>query len=210
MEAIRTSARAGPGRPTRAVSAARREQLLCVGSRIICEQGYHGTSIRDIVVAVGVPKGSFYNYFASKEDFVVEALEFHMGQRFEEFSTSLVSGAASPVTRIIDSFRNNPDRIATDESTPLSFMAKVATEVGTSISMISQTARSLFDRFRDVLVECIIEAQTAGEIDGDKDATTLATFILFSWYGAILCCQDRETSPLREPFYEVLERDILV
>ena len=33
------------------------------------EQGYHGTGIQEVVDKVGIPKGSFYNYFKSKEDF---------------------------------------------------------------------------------------------------------------------------------------------
>jgi TetR/AcrR family transcriptional repressor of nem operon len=210
MEAIKTSNSPGPGRPARGASAARREHILNVGARIICEKGYHGTSIRDIVDAVGIPKGSFYNYFASKEEFVVEALEFHMGQRYREFTNALNDQSRSPVECIKRSFQDNPDSIATDEFTPMSLLTKLSTEVGSSIAIIDQTTRELFSRFRDSVAACISRAQEAGEIDADKDPVSLATFILFSWHGAMLYSRDQKDQQHPEPFYEVLERYLLV
>ena len=44
-----------------------RQDLLDTGSRMLTEFGYHGTGIKQVLDAVGVPKGSFYNFFPSKE-----------------------------------------------------------------------------------------------------------------------------------------------
>jgi len=41
------------------------------------EQGYHGTGLQELVTKVGVPKGSFYNYFPSKEDFSAEVVRLY-------------------------------------------------------------------------------------------------------------------------------------
>ena len=46
-----------------------RESLLNEGVALFMGQGYHGTGLQEILDAVNVPKGSFYNYFDSKEDF---------------------------------------------------------------------------------------------------------------------------------------------
>jgi len=43
--------------------------LVDAGTRLILEQGYHQTGIQDVLQAAGVPKGSFYYYFPSKEAF---------------------------------------------------------------------------------------------------------------------------------------------
>ncbi len=43
---------------------------------------YNATSVNDIVKAADVPKGSFYFYFKSKEDFVVKALEKYFARQF--------------------------------------------------------------------------------------------------------------------------------
>ena len=52
----------------------RREQLMAEAARQFAERGYHLTSVADIVDGVGVGKGVFYWYFASKEELFVEIL----------------------------------------------------------------------------------------------------------------------------------------
>ena len=47
----------------------KRDELIRVGSEIIVQQGFNAASLNDILSAAGVPKGSFYYYFSSKEDF---------------------------------------------------------------------------------------------------------------------------------------------
>lgn len=43
-------------------------------SRLFAERGYHPTSVADVVESLGVGKGVFYWYFASKEDFFRDIL----------------------------------------------------------------------------------------------------------------------------------------
>src|SRR5499427_6717908 len=51
-----------------------REQLLDTGLRVLHERGFNATSVQDITEAAGVPKGSFYNHFESKEDLGAEVV----------------------------------------------------------------------------------------------------------------------------------------
>ncbi|OUS39938.1 TetR family transcriptional regulator, partial [Oleispira antarctica] len=44
-----------------------REALIEAGIEQLSRHGYHGTGIKQILDEVSVPKGSFYNFFASKE-----------------------------------------------------------------------------------------------------------------------------------------------
>lgn len=50
-------------------------RLLEAGHRLIWRNGYHATGIQEITDAAGVPKGSFYNHFPSKEDFAATLIE---------------------------------------------------------------------------------------------------------------------------------------
>src|SRR5690349_15563801 len=54
--------------------------LLDAALRIVIEQGYNHTGIQEIVDAVGIPKGSFYNYFDSKETFGSELVWHYANQ----------------------------------------------------------------------------------------------------------------------------------
>jgi len=53
----------------------RRDELVRVAIEKFSEQGYHPTSVAEIVDQLGVGKGVFYWYFASKEDLLQEILK---------------------------------------------------------------------------------------------------------------------------------------
>ena len=46
-----------------------RELILAAGNSLIIQKSYHGCGLKEILATAGVPKGSFYHYFKSKEDF---------------------------------------------------------------------------------------------------------------------------------------------
>ncbi|HEY7438839.1 MAG TPA: TetR/AcrR family transcriptional regulator [Acidimicrobiia bacterium] len=52
----------------------RRTQIMREAGRLFSEQGYHPTSVADIVAALGVGKGVFYWYFPSKDELLIEIL----------------------------------------------------------------------------------------------------------------------------------------
>src|ERR1700761_5312508 len=54
-----------------------RERLLEAGVQTFSKSGFNGCSVQDITEAAGVPKGSFYNHFESKEALGAAALEHY-------------------------------------------------------------------------------------------------------------------------------------
>ena len=62
----------GEARPS--AKAPTRATLVDAGLQIMLEKGYHHTGIQDVLQAAGVPKGSFYYYFPSKEAFALEVI----------------------------------------------------------------------------------------------------------------------------------------
>ena len=52
----------------------RRTQLMDYAARRFAENGYHPTSVAEIVQGMGVGKGVFYWYFSSKEELLSEIL----------------------------------------------------------------------------------------------------------------------------------------
>ena len=53
----------------------KKDRILDAGIKVMYLNGYNGTGVKDIVNAAGIPKGSFYNYFDSKEAFALAALD---------------------------------------------------------------------------------------------------------------------------------------
>ena len=77
----------------------RRAQLMTEAARRFAENGYHPTSVADVVDAVGVGKGVFYWYFSSKEELFVEILrdaQFSLRRRQQ----ALIGAEPDPVMRL--------------------------------------------------------------------------------------------------------------
>src|ERR1700743_1038049 len=68
-----SAANARPDTPARTPST--RENLIAVGLELMRKHGYGATGVQEILNAAGVPKGSFYHHFGSKEEFTTAVLE---------------------------------------------------------------------------------------------------------------------------------------
>src|SRR5580658_8733697 len=44
-----------------------KEKLIQAGLKTLLEKGFNGVGVQEITATAGVPKGSFYNHFESKE-----------------------------------------------------------------------------------------------------------------------------------------------
>ena len=84
----------------------KKDHILWAGLEVMKIQGYNGTSVKDIVDAAGVPKGSFYNYFDSKENFAVEALEAAASANFQQMRAQLHDVTVAPMERLKNLFEN--------------------------------------------------------------------------------------------------------
>ncbi len=69
------------------------------GARLFAERGYHPTSVADIVAALGVGKGVFYWYFASKDELLTELLKAS-NHDLRKRQQQAIGDEADPVRRI--------------------------------------------------------------------------------------------------------------
>jgi len=53
-----------------------REEIIRKGAELIHAQGFNATGLKQILQVAGIPKGSFYFYFKSKEDFGLAIIDY--------------------------------------------------------------------------------------------------------------------------------------
>ena len=78
----------------------RRSQLMEFAARRFAENGYHPTSVAEIVQGMGVGKGVFYWYFSSKEELLIEILreaQYSLRRRQQQ----AIEEEHDPVDRIV-------------------------------------------------------------------------------------------------------------
>src|SRR5215213_1531691 len=77
----------------------RRRQLLDYATVRFAENGYHPTSVAEIVTGLGVGKGVFYWYFSSKEELFLELLR-EAQQDLRRRQQQAIADEPDPVRRI--------------------------------------------------------------------------------------------------------------
>ncbi len=165
----------------------KRAAIIDAGAALMLRKGYHGTGLQEIVNASGVPKGSFYNYFKSKEDFALAAMEISSRDHIAEFETALMTGSPSPRQRIIDSYAAMAAVFEASHSyTTGCFVGNLCQELAETNATIAEKAEYLFRNYTAPLARCICSAQNAGEVNRGADPDRLAEAIFNSWEGAIL------------------------
>ena len=77
-----------------------RERLLEAGVEIFHRCGFNGCGVQEITEAAGVPKGSFYNHFASKEALGAAVLDRYWQQRAGAVVHMLEDNEVRPCERL--------------------------------------------------------------------------------------------------------------
>ena len=184
----------------------KRSHILAEGIALMLRQGYHGTGIQEIVATAGVPKGSFYNYFKSKEDFLLTAMEVASRDHLAGFEAVLTDGSPSPRQRIIDYYSSAAAAYeASRDYTTGCFVGNVCQELADTNAAVSEKAEYLFRNYTASLARCIRKSQDAGEVSRHVDPDRLAEAIFNSWEGAILRMKSSRSIQPLNVFVDMLE-----
>jgi TetR/AcrR family transcriptional repressor of nem operon len=188
------------GRPAKAVGDYRetRETLCRAGVAALTEKGFSATGIDEILKSVGVPKGSFYHFFASKEAYGSELITLYARYFVRKLDRFLLDESLTPLKRI-EAFCEEAER----------GMQRFDFRRGCLVGNLGQEMGALPESFRaqltDVLLDwqarferCLDEAKAAGEISRDADCARWAAFFWIGWEGAVLRAKlERNGEPLR-------------
>jgi TetR/AcrR family transcriptional repressor of nem operon len=172
--------------------------LLEAGRQIFLERGYNNSGIEAILQAAGVPKGSFYYYFESKEDFGLQVLDHFAecaGRNFDQFFGDRTVGPMERLRRFFEACRG---RLESQECRNGCLVGNLSQEMADQSEAFRARLEEIFKGWSGRIAECLSEARDAGEIAPDLDVHELAEFWLNSWQGAILRAKiTRSTAPLR-------------
>jgi len=175
-----------------------RQAIIEAGGDLVHRQGFHHTGLKEILDAAGVPKGSFYFYFTSKEDFGL-ALIANCARNFAELADQhLDAPVGTPLARLAGFFALMHERLEArgfERGCPLGNLAQEISDLSPAMRQaVSQALRSMAGRMARVLAQ----ARDAGEIPADLDPERTASFMLEAWEGALLRMKaEKSGEPLR-------------
>jgi TetR/AcrR family transcriptional repressor of nem operon len=163
-----------------------RQHILDAGIGVLSTKGYNGTGIKEIVDAAGVPKGSFYNHFASKEAFVVEAIEKEAKESIDWIDNILSDPSLTPKNRLLSFFDQSHQYQKEQNFQGGCFIGNLCLEMSDENEAIRKATTSVMCKIIGLIGDCLTQAQEQGELAADKDAKGLAEFIHCAWEGAIM------------------------
>ncbi|KAF1054044.1 MAG: HTH-type transcriptional repressor NemR [Stenotrophomonas maltophilia] len=190
----------------------KRELILAKGSQAMTRCGYHGTGVQEIVQAAGIPKGSFYHYFASKEDFALQALDYLYAPRLRRYAEALGNPALNPRARILGYYRDLLAHFSQKQSLEYHcFIGSLSFEMAELSPGITAQVDAILRESIDILHGTLRQAQALGELSADEDCANLAEFIGNAWQGVLARLKVAGSGPARalqpmEAFIARLER----
>jgi TetR/AcrR family transcriptional regulator, transcriptional repressor for nem operon len=174
-----------------------RERILEAGLKVMFQQGYIGSGVRDIVAAANAPQGSFTNHFRSKEMFAAEVLEHYFRIVIGLVAEALEDKSLTPRERLRRYLDIITRRLSADDFMRGCLIGDFSLEAAPYSEMLRKRLAAIFVEWRAPFAACIAEAQAAGDIASTFPADELAEFLLASWEGAILRMKvERDAAPL--------------
>ncbi len=186
-----------------------RNALVWCGTELLTERGFQITGIDEVLKRVGVPKGSFYHYFKSKDHFghaVIDNYEAYYAKKMDRIFGDTTQ---SPLQRLVNFTVNAKNG-----------MVKFDFKRGCLIGNLGQELAALDTQFRErlegVLVswekrvaDCLREAIDLGELAPGQDPQALSRFFWVGWEGAILRSKLMRSLEPIEQFTSIFFRSVL-
>ncbi|XLS30283.1 TetR/AcrR family transcriptional regulator [Flavobacteriaceae bacterium M23B6Z8] len=162
-----------------------KEEILDIGYDVIRRNGYHNVGINHILKEAGIPKGSFYNFFESKEDFAQQVI-----QRYGENNRCWIEQyfencKLSPIECLKSFYAMMINYNVEDEYAGGCLVNNMSIEVGRNNDTLGEESNKQFKSWLEVLSAVIKKGQDAGEITNAFEPTELAEYIHAGFYGVL-------------------------
>jgi TetR/AcrR family transcriptional repressor of nem operon len=158
--------------------AATKDAWLDAGAVEFQQRGYNATGIAAIAKRSGALKGSFYNYFPSKEAFALEVIAGYC----RDAGMELLAGDGPAEERIRAHFAHLRQELRRRGEAFGCLLGNLAGEVAADNPTIRATINDAFSAWAELLAAAIAEAHP----ERAADAMTRARLLIDAWEGALL------------------------
>ncbi|MEM8875806.1 MAG: TetR family transcriptional regulator C-terminal domain-containing protein [Planctomycetota bacterium] len=181
-----------------------RERMIEVGTDVIGQKGYHGCGLNEILKTAGVPKGSFYHYFKSKEDFGVAIVEDFTARYGLKLTQKLTDRRKPAIDRLRSHFQDAEGWYDKNGFDQTCLVAKLGMDVASMSPDMQEALKSGMGHWKSIFARCLREAQEHGEIAESWDPDLLASFLLDAWEGVAVQTQIMRSTQAIRDFIEMV------
>ncbi|WFB34669.1 TetR/AcrR family transcriptional regulator [Kiritimatiellota bacterium B12222] len=163
-----------------------KERILETAEALMLEKSFHAVGLKQILDAVKVPKGSFYHYFESKEQFGAEMLKHYVKSTTVRKRQMLLSEDVdeNPITRLFAYLDGGVAHLKTIPGKFPCLVLKLAAEVSDLSDPMRQELAKGFEEWIGIFKQLLDEAIDKQLISEKVDSAHEAQLIQDLWNGA--------------------------
>ncbi|WP_297481669.1 TetR/AcrR family transcriptional regulator [uncultured Photobacterium sp.] len=162
-----------------------RQHILDIGYQLVVTKGFTNVGLSEILKTAAVPKGSFYHYFKSKEQFGEALIQHYFEQYLEHVSAILEQGTGTGFERVTDYF----SRWLIIDNGTCNANKCVVVKLSAEVSDLSEPMREALKKGAYSIVNLIASCIDDGIKDGSitvTDSQLTAQTLYQLWLGASL------------------------
>lgn len=163
-----------------------RSALIRSGVELMTTYGYISSNIERILKQVGVPKGSFYHYFKSKEDFgiaIIASYDSFFTHKLDKHLTN--SSIGSAIDRILAFYEDAKQGMAKYDFNRGCLIGELIQEESLLPDGYAQILEQILQNWQAKLEKCLLLAQQSEELSSQANCKALAEFFWIGWEGAV-------------------------
>ncbi len=181
----------------------KKQKIIEKAAELIHRLGYNNLGISVLLRELGIPKGSFYYFFSSKEELLIEVIRYHLKETEKLFESVTSEG------RTIDSIKSFFDiYFGMLIEMKFSFGCPVG-NLMSEISDLSENARIELQLWNEYLEEQMSDILVSEKKMSKEQALGFATFILASCEGVIIRARVEKSRKALDCFNEYIFNTLL-
>jgi len=176
-----------------------REKLLEKGIELFHQHGYHGTGLTTILEACQVSKGSFYNFFDSKEAYAVAVIEFYQALEIDRWNQEFALLEGNHFVKLGKAIAQMIEELDSCNENVGCLIANLSGEIGNASPELRQAIKRATHRVISLMTNDFLICQAEGSVRTDLSASILAQMLWDCWQGALLRMKVEDSrAPLRQ------------
>ena len=187
-----------------------REHFIDVGLKLMQEKGYETTGLLEILAEAGLPKGSFYHQFGSKEEFGREVIASYAAREAERCERTLSESKGTPLARLRRYFKELSLVFGPGGSINGCMIGRLSLDGAAQSDLLRSQLVLAFTGWQKAIERVLREAKDVGELATQQSLPSLAAFLVNGWEGALLRSQADQSDAALRNFQQIVFDRLLV
>lgn len=186
---------------TKNQTISKRDKIIDTGHRLVSSKGFSSLGLNELLKEAGIPKGSFYHYFKSKESFGQALLDHYFSEYLNALEELFTQKKVTGQEQILNYFELWSRTQTDPDNDYRCLVVKLSAEVADLSEPMRKKLMEGTDRIIDRLQKCLEEGTADGSLTLHDPGTT-AHQLYQLWLGASLLSKLHKTG---EPFHQAMD-----